>query len=210
MLSTLYGEKVDIQSYLKKYIAHEIYMEPYFNIKDFTKNYFINNKATCFDGELNEIYDKTTNGGEKLAILWQSIYLKSTLSLRKYQQGFISINYLYSKITQQDDKTLIIYALIVYMKSTYPVEYQLLHDSHYWNEKFESNYNNDKGVIVTEFSQNINRIYGELIDNLSEVSSEFPLSIERFIENNKDLFKDCRRVIEYHTHDFLPKVISNA
>lgn len=212
MLSTLYGEKVDIQSYLKKYIAHEIYMEPYFNIVKFTRNNFVNTEATCFGEYTHETYEKTNNGGEKLAILWQTIYMKSTLSLRKYQQGFISINSLYPTLIDSTDKTLIAYVLMIYLKATYPLQYQQLYDYHYWNSKNLAEQNELKNnENMNDFFQNMGRVYNELLNNLKNVSADFP-NLSKFMgdKDNLVLFKECRKNIEFSSRSFVGEIESHA
>jgi hypothetical protein len=141
LLREQYGVNIDIQSYLKKYISYEYYMPQLKNIQDFTIKLLKINYSVTKGGK---IYTALENMGSysgfvemidllgnikneykvKLMIAygWQKIYLNTTMSLRKYEQGFMHINLINDPFN--DLNSYIFFNLLLYIKSNFPAEYK--------------------------------------------------------------------------------------
>lgn len=62
-----------------------------------------------------------------LALMWEDVFLKTTLSLRKYQQGFLHINN-FQRTTVNDKNMFLFYIILLYIKLNFPIEYQVIHN----------------------------------------------------------------------------------
>ncbi len=165
LLQTLYGKNVDIQSYIRKYISFEYYMPQYTReIQQFTLAKIdkktndieedliskFKNMNFSFDEMKNFLDDKIRNDETiknrlLLAYIWQFMFMNTSLSLRKYQQGFVHINLIKTELGN-NLKKYVRYIELLYIKLNFPIEYQSFH---YLSDDVLTHYKFEKEFIDT-------------------------------------------------------------
>ena len=172
LLQAKYGENVDIQSYIKKYISYEYYMPisqknihkytinllgsaPYNDSNPAMKPFKDRDKtfADYYEYLTDLVLPKNDETKFSLSYIWQYVYLNSTLSLRKYQQGFIQIKTV--DVTIEEVEKMLMYIEMLYIKSTFPVLSQYIH---HWLE----------GIVPPNITQKIDNDVEEM-EKLHEI-----------------------------------------
>jgi hypothetical protein len=96
-----------------------------------------------------------------IAYGWQKIYLNTTMSLRKYEQGFMHINLINNPFNGLD--SYILFNLLLYIKSDFPAEYQSIN---YLLDGFQIYIDPEE-----KFWSKMTKVYKILIDGSSVVSN---------------------------------------
>ena len=213
LLQAQYGRNVDIQSYIKKYISYEYNMPQHvekvheFTIKSLKNDYTPQNpmytifekNIETFDGlyvVLGLIGESLVGKNNKnisniskflLAYIWQHIFLNTTLSLRKFEQGFIHIRNIINKLNTVSDHVLFIQLL--YIKFNFPAEYQSIH---YMLDNFRTHVVPDK-----DFWTEMNGLY-ETLKMKFNAPSDGGSGFENLLEKKKNKFKGIYKILEGH------------
>jgi hypothetical protein len=135
LLKTLYSDNIDISSYLRKYIAYEFYLPQEHNITEFTEKLCESYGYKKYN-DIGNTIDVDTKIIDIAIKFWCNLYKNTPLSLRQHQHGLGLIIKIYSIVYEstiniinqdQDLKDICSLILLIYLKITYPYEYQNLY-----------------------------------------------------------------------------------
>lgn len=181
LLKTLYGNQVDISSYMRKYISFEFTPSQHnLEIRNFTiqlsKRLEVNIEKSTFDIMKSVVVDASRDFEHLslMLLLWENTYKSTRLSLRQYQHGLALILKVYPldkvmNINNEHDTDFLYYLFdifIIYMKIAHPYQYQNFQSYLLWDTKKD--------------------IEGKKIMEILELDNNFLIDFENIIYSTQD------------------------